>query len=776
MKHSRKSFKKHGIKKSNNKSKQKFNNSKRKSNKKQIKKHGRSRQGGEVIGHGGFGCVFQPALPCAGTTTRSDGVSKMLLNRDAVEEWNEIINVQSITKQIPNYNKYFLITESPPCQPGQLNDSDKINLQTCNRLKSKGITNSTINSKLSDVKILNQPFGGKDIFHIFADGNYKFTQINTALIDLLLNGIVPMNKLGLFHFDVKDGNILYNNNDGHARLIDWGLAGTSTSQNIIPKKTRELGFSYNLPFSSRLFMSEFSRYYNYYLSTITTSNPIPFETINKVLLNYYDVKEMDTYYGHLQDLYKVYLPYILKHSEYSNLSMEELKKIVSVLITRYWTTIVMKYTDFENKKFNLELYFKEVYSVNADVYGFIMGYIYLLRQPYFLRTREPKSEISAYQVNIANIIIKYCFSTTYAAKPYNFNELVNDLKNIKNPSYSTNATINTFIENVLKPHVSASPSPKVESLAPVSSKIESLDPGSPPKSSPKSLVKLGSMVTSEVLQDVPEMVAKSLGKPTSVQPPPKRKYCPKGTRKNRKTGECEPITKSDKVYCPDGTHKNRKTKVCEEFGQKSDKKLDKIPTLPLMMPTPKSRSPIMTRAATKKSSPKNVTRVSPLKRGKCPKGTRKDIVTGNCEPLINKPSSSLRAIRGSPAKLSSSPRQLLSSSIAKMAKDTSPVDVPVKRSKCPKGTRKDIVTGNCEPIIAISTSRRAIRRSPAKLSSSTRKSSPRKSSPRKSSQKSSPRKSSKKSSPRKSSPPTKKKRCPNGTRRNKETGECEPKK
>ena len=58
------------------------------------------------------------------------------------------------------------------------------NLETCRRLNEANITKKTINRNLTNVKIINQPFGGKDIFHIFAEGDYNFSSINT---DISLN-------------------------------------------------------------------------------------------------------------------------------------------------------------------------------------------------------------------------------------------------------------------------------------------------------------------------------------------------------------------------------------------------------------------------------------------------------------------------------------------------------------------------------------------------------------------------------------------------------------
>ena len=56
--------------------------------------------------------------------------------------------------------------------------------------------------------------------------------------------------------------------------------------------------------------------------------------------------------------------------------------------------------------------------------------------------------------------------------------------------------------------------------------------------------------------------------------PPKGivKRCPNGTRKNKKTGECE--KKGNKKRCPNGTRKNKKTGECVKqlINRKTNKK------------------------------------------------------------------------------------------------------------------------------------------------------------------------------------------------------------
>ena len=89
--------------------------------------------------------------------------------------------------------------------------------------------------------------------------------------------------------------------------------------------------------------------------------------------------------------------------------------------------------------------------------------------------------------------------------------------------------------------------------------------------------------------------------PVGPVTPVKKPKCPKGTRRNKKTGNCEPrgvpvgnVTPVKKPKCPKGTRRNKKTGNCETRG---------VPVGP----------------------------VTPVKKPKCPKGTRRNKKTGNCE-------------------------------------------------------------------------------------------------------------------------------------------------
>lgn len=88
-------------------------------------------KGGKVIDHGGFGCIFKPALRCINSDNRSGDISKMFLNKYITQEWDIISIIKEILINIPNYENYFLINDFEMCQPAELDDNDKINIDNC---------------------------------------------------------------------------------------------------------------------------------------------------------------------------------------------------------------------------------------------------------------------------------------------------------------------------------------------------------------------------------------------------------------------------------------------------------------------------------------------------------------------------------------------------------------------------------------------------------------------------------------------------------------------
>ena len=192
-------------------------------------KNNKIKNGGKILATGGFGCIFSPALKCNGTKKRrKNTITKLMTSKYAQQEYNTISKLNTILNKIPDYDNYFLINNFSLCKPSKLSNSDLTNFNKCETLKKHKITKKNINSSLDKVLALNMPYGGVTIdSFIMKNKSYeKLLIMNDKLIKLLISGILPMNKMNIYHNDIKDSNILidYTNKDNvKVRLIDWGL-------------------------------------------------------------------------------------------------------------------------------------------------------------------------------------------------------------------------------------------------------------------------------------------------------------------------------------------------------------------------------------------------------------------------------------------------------------------------------------------------------------------------------------------------------------------------
>jgi hypothetical protein len=122
-----------------------------------------NKQGGKVLASGGFGCVFTPALKCIGKPNRDKNkISKLMTNKHAKDEYDELLYVNNKLKTIPNYKNYFLIDDFTLCKPSKLTKDDLKNYRECGALEKDGITKKNINDSLDKLLAFNivlKPFG-----------------------------------------------------------------------------------------------------------------------------------------------------------------------------------------------------------------------------------------------------------------------------------------------------------------------------------------------------------------------------------------------------------------------------------------------------------------------------------------------------------------------------------------------------------------------------------------------------------------------------------------
>jgi hypothetical protein len=381
--------------------------------------------GGKAIDSGGYGCVFLPSLKCENSINSSQSksfISKLMMDKDANDEYNLIQQFNKKLKIVPNYSNYFLLDNFEICNPSQLMPDDLINYDSeCSNLIDQGITSSNINLKLKKIKTINMPFGGVNI-RKFIKNNFNSTdmvKLNNSLINLLQNGIIPMNKLNVFHADLKSSNMLANKeSDGSVsvKIIDWGLSFIRENMNEIPKNVMR-PIHFNLPVS----IVVFNKLFDSKLSEFISKNPNWSQNNAKIFtatfLNDY-IKTRNK--SHLNILLKT----IDEFNSLTNIISKKISKKSTNYILDYITEIVYKYT--QNGKFNKLAYFNQVYLKNIDVWGFLTTYLDFYEQI------NNKKTMTANDMVLLGKIKKIFMETLFlnSITPINIPNLINKLMDL----------------------------------------------------------------------------------------------------------------------------------------------------------------------------------------------------------------------------------------------------------------------------------------------------------------------------------------------------------
>jgi serine/threonine protein kinase len=305
----------------------------------------------------------------------------------------------------------------------------------CRLFTKRDINSSNVNNNLHRLALLNMPNGGLNIEKYIVklvqlpekEIYRKFIRTNTALIELLVNGIVPLNAMRFNHNDIKAGNILMSE-DGHARLIDWGLAGENDGIHI-PETIQNRSIAFNMPFSDIFFDNFVKKWLPEAFKQIKGSSQFhdntsgQSELLKIVAVNMINKSIEKTSEGHydyimntiLHDIYKIYA---IKNM-YNRLDYNVLSNNVLV---EYVHAVLLTYVD-ENGHFNDTKYFYEVFTKNVDIWGFLLAYVPII-----------EFGVGKFHIDLINavcrILLKYCFSAEFAVKPIVINELVLDLQSL----------------------------------------------------------------------------------------------------------------------------------------------------------------------------------------------------------------------------------------------------------------------------------------------------------------------------------------------------------
>ena len=411
-------------------------------------------KGGKVIASGGYGCVFSPALKCEGTTKRETGkISKLMTSTRAKDEYAEILSIKEKLDEIENYKDYFLVYDLNLCKPAKLSPSDLKEYSKCTALPKDKITVKNINKRRNELMSLNLPNGGLPVDdYLYEDGSFeKIYKLHVTLFQLLKEGIVPMNKKNIYHCDIKDSNVLVDDDSRkikletknfkttkvettkvETRLIDWGLANQYKpfKNEPFPRSWRNRPFQFNVPFSVIIFSDSFIEKYTEYIKNGGTTDYTHLRPFVIDYINFWFKKRGAGHYKFINEIMYTFFSKNLNTTASASKPVVIETQITMEFIVNYIVDVLVNFTKFrEDGKLNLREYLDNVFIQIVDIWGFICVYYPIADLLYNNYDNLSVSELKIFN-KIKYLFVTYLFNPRH--EPIDMNLLYSDLNDLGN--------------------------------------------------------------------------------------------------------------------------------------------------------------------------------------------------------------------------------------------------------------------------------------------------------------------------------------------------------
>jgi serine/threonine protein kinase len=199
----------------------------------------------ELVGKGGYGCVYKPNISCSGSLNpEGNYISKIQMSNEVSKNINKETQYGKIVQSFPDYRLYFApVIESCPININVLSEEE---LSKCDIFQQPtaemmgtmdakvGETNAKVGATYVSSKI---PFIEGKNMSVYFKAREQFespffpSNVSRSFYHLLkaIRILQSGTDDSIVHFDLKDGNIIFDEIHGNPVIIDFGLSFTKST-------------------------------------------------------------------------------------------------------------------------------------------------------------------------------------------------------------------------------------------------------------------------------------------------------------------------------------------------------------------------------------------------------------------------------------------------------------------------------------------------------------------------------------------------------------------
>jgi serine/threonine protein kinase len=197
------------------------------------------------VGKGGYGCVYKPNISCSGSLNpEGNYISKIQMSNEVSKNINKETQYGKIVQSFPDYRLYFApVIESCPININVLSEEE---LSKCDIFQQPtaemmgtmdakvGETNAKVGATYVSSKI---PFIEGKNMSVYFKAREQFespffpSNVSRSFYHLLkaIRILQSGTDDSIVHFDLKDGNIIFDEIHGNPVIIDFGLSFTKST-------------------------------------------------------------------------------------------------------------------------------------------------------------------------------------------------------------------------------------------------------------------------------------------------------------------------------------------------------------------------------------------------------------------------------------------------------------------------------------------------------------------------------------------------------------------